>query len=81
MAKHQLDDPDVHAIRQEPARAFVSEVVPAEIDPLKLLTIPRSTFPRRSRLDAVGQSRSVSQAVWYSGSYSMMRSWSSGPTN
>ncbi len=55
MAEHQLDDPDVDAIRQQPARAFVSEVVPAEIDPLQLLTIPRRTLPRRSRFDAVSQ--------------------------
>ena len=81
MAEHQLDDANVDAVGQQSARAFVPEVMPAEIDPLKLFTIPRGTFPRRSRLDAVGQSRSVSQAVWYSGSYSMMRSWSSGPTN
>ena len=55
VAEHQLDDPNVDAIRQEPARPFVSEVVPTEIDPLKLLTIPRSTLPRRSRFDAVGE--------------------------
>ncbi len=46
VAEHQLDDPNVDAVRQEPARAFVSEVVPAEIDPLKLLTIPRGTLSR-----------------------------------
>jgi hypothetical protein len=36
VAEHQLDDPDVDAIGQEPARAFVSKVVPTEIDSLHL---------------------------------------------
>ena len=55
VAEHQLDDADVDAIGQQPARAFVPEIVPAEIDSLELLPIPRRTFPRRSRLDAVSQ--------------------------
>jgi len=40
VAEHQLDDPDVDAVRKEPAGAFVPEVVPAEIDPLKLRCRP-----------------------------------------
>ena len=32
----------------------MTEVVPAEIDPLELLPIPRRALPRRPRLDAVG---------------------------
>jgi hypothetical protein len=53
VAEHQLDDSDVDAVGQQPAGAFVPEVVPAKIDPLELLAIPRSTFSRRSRSDAV----------------------------
>jgi hypothetical protein len=55
VAEHQLDDADVDAIRKQPACAFVPEVVPAEVDPLELLTIPRGAFPCWSRLDAVRQ--------------------------
>ena len=52
MPEHQLNDPDVDAIRQESTRAFMPEVVPMEIDPLELLAIPLGAFPRRSRHDA-----------------------------
>ena len=53
MAEHQLDDPDVDAVGQQAARAFVPQVVPAKIDPLELLAIPFGAFPRRPRFDAV----------------------------
>jgi hypothetical protein len=55
VAEHQLDDADVDAVSQQSACTFVPEVVPSEIDPLELLTIPRGTCPGRSRLDAVRQ--------------------------
>ena len=35
VAEHQLDDADVDAVRQQAARAFVPQVVPAEIDPFE----------------------------------------------
>jgi hypothetical protein len=53
VAEHQLNDADVDAVGMQPAGAFVPEVVPAEIDPLELFTIPGGTLPRRSRFDAV----------------------------
>jgi len=37
MVEHQLDDADVDAIGEQPASAFMPQVVPAEIDPLELL--------------------------------------------
>ena len=40
MSEHQLNDPDVDAIREQSTRAFVAQVVPAEIDPFELLSIP-----------------------------------------
>ena len=52
-AKRPDADRGVDAVRQQPTGSFVPEVVPAEIDPLKLLTIPRGARPRRSRLDAM----------------------------
>jgi hypothetical protein len=44
--EHQLNDPDIDAVGEQPARAFVPQVVPAEVDPLELLTIPLRTLPR-----------------------------------
>lgn len=32
VAKHQLNDPDVNGVREQPTRALVTQVVPAEID-------------------------------------------------
>ena len=55
MTEHQLDDPDIDAVGQQPAGAFVPEVVPAEIDVPELLAIPGGAVPRRPRLDAVRQ--------------------------
>ena len=53
VAEHQLNDADVDAVGMQPAGAFVPQVVPAEIDPLELLTIPGGTLSRRSRFDVV----------------------------
>ena len=65
VAEHQLDDPDVDATRQETARAFVSEVMPAEIDPLKLLTIPRGTpSNRKGAIGAEQCSRNCRNVGW-----------------
>jgi hypothetical protein len=35
VSEHQLNDTDVDAVREQAARAFVPQVVPAEIDPLE----------------------------------------------
>jgi hypothetical protein len=53
VAEHQLNDADVDTVGQQSAGAFVSEIVPAQVDPLQLLTIPLGTFPRWSWLDAM----------------------------
>jgi hypothetical protein len=39
--EHQLDDADVDAVGQQPARAFVPQVVPAQVDALELFAVPR----------------------------------------
>jgi hypothetical protein len=62
VAEHQLNDPDVDAVSQQPARAFVPQIVPAEVDPLELLPIPFGTLPRWFWLDAVRE-----QAKGFSG--------------
>jgi hypothetical protein len=36
----QLNDADAHAVRQQPTRPFVPEVVPPQIDAFELLTAP-----------------------------------------
>jgi hypothetical protein len=53
VSEHQLNDPDVDAIGQQPARAFVTQVVPAEVDPFELLSIPLRSLPSGLWLDAV----------------------------
>lgn len=45
MAEHQLDDADVDAVGEEAAGAFVPKVMPAEIDRLELLAVPRGVLP------------------------------------
>ena len=55
MTEHQLNDPDIDAVREQAAGALVPEVVPAEIDLPEPFAIPRGPSPRRSRLDAVGE--------------------------
>jgi hypothetical protein len=32
MPEHQLDDPDVHAVRQQPTGTLVTEVMPVQVD-------------------------------------------------
>jgi hypothetical protein len=51
--QHQLDDADVDAVGEQPAGAFLPQVVPAEIDPLELLSGPCGAFAARLRLVAV----------------------------
>ena len=55
MPEHQLDDADVHAVGQQPARALVAQVVPPEVDALELFPIPGSARAAGLRLVAVGQ--------------------------
>jgi hypothetical protein len=46
VAEHdELNDPDVDAIREQVARALVTQVLPAEIDPLELFSIPLRSLP------------------------------------
>ena len=46
MAEHQLDDADVDAVREESTRAFVPQVVPAQIDTVRVVldSIARPLF-------------------------------------
>ena len=53
MSEHQLNDADVDAVREQAARAFVPQVVPAEIDPFELFPIPLRSLPSGLRFDAV----------------------------
>ena len=39
MAKHQLDRPDVHVLRQEAARALLTQVAPVQVDLPQLAAI------------------------------------------
>ncbi|PYR64081.1 MAG: hypothetical protein DMF87_25915 [Acidobacteria bacterium] len=48
-------DPDAHAVGKKSARAFRSEVVPAEIDPPQRLAVPLVAWPAAPRLEAVRQ--------------------------
>jgi putative ABC transport system permease protein len=45
VSEQQLDDPDVDAVREQAARALVTQVVPAEIDRLELFSIPLRSLP------------------------------------
>jgi hypothetical protein len=53
VAEHQLDDADVDAIREQSTRALVAQIVPAEIDPFELFSIPLRSLPSGPRFDAV----------------------------
>ncbi len=53
MAEHQLDRADVHPIAQEPGGAFVTEVMPVQVDLPELLSIDASTVFRAFRVVAV----------------------------
>ena len=53
VADHQLDRADVHAIAQEPTGAFVTEVVPVQVDLPELLSVDACTVFRTFRVVAV----------------------------
>jgi hypothetical protein len=53
VSEHQLNDPDVDAVREQAARAFVPQGVSAEIDPFELFPIPLRSLPSGLRFDAV----------------------------
>jgi hypothetical protein len=53
VSEHQLNDPDIDAVREQPTRALVAQVVPAEVDLLELFSIPLRSFPSRLRIDDV----------------------------
>jgi len=52
VAEHQATHPNVDTIGEQSASAFMPEVVPAEIDPLKLLAVPLSALSAGLWLDA-----------------------------
>ena len=50
VSEHQLNDADVHAVRQQPAGALVTQVVPVQVDLPQLLAIdPNPGLPRPVR--------------------------------
>jgi hypothetical protein len=53
VAEHQLDDPDVDAVGSQAARAFVTQVVPAEIDPFEMFSIPLHALSSSFGFDVV----------------------------
>ena len=54
VAEHQLDRSDVDAVSQQPAGAFVTQVVPVQIDLPELLAIdPRARLGTRG-VDSIG---------------------------
>jgi hypothetical protein len=53
VAKLQLDDASVHTVRRQAAGIFVSQVVPTQIDPLQLFSVPL----RARRLELSGVRR------------------------
>ena len=57
MPEHQLDDPDVDTVCEKSTRAFVPEIVPAEVYPLELLAVPGRALPRGPRFDTVSEER------------------------
>ena len=63
MSEHQLDDADVDAVRQEPAGAFVTQVVPVQIDLAQLGAIDASAGFARFVSWPLATSSSDSQAV------------------
>jgi hypothetical protein len=53
VSEHQLNDADGDAVREQPARAFVAQVVPAKIDPLERFSVPLRALPSWLGLNAV----------------------------
>jgi hypothetical protein len=51
--EHQLDDADVDAVREEAARAFVTQVMPVQVDLTQLGAIDAGSRLRALRLVAV----------------------------
>lgn len=58
--EHKLDDSDVHAVGQQPARALVSQAVPAQIDAAQLFLV---LFGARLKRGLVGTMRAVRQRL------------------
>ena len=54
MSEHQLHDADVDAVRKQTTRAFVTQIVPVQIDPPERLAIDASTRFRALRVVSVG---------------------------
>jgi hypothetical protein len=52
-SQHQLNDPDVDAVREQAAGAFVTQVVPSQVDLLELMPIPLRSLLSGLRFDAV----------------------------
>jgi hypothetical protein len=46
VTQHQLDGTDVNAIAQEPAGAFVTQIVPVQVDLPELLSIDSTSSLR-----------------------------------
>ena len=46
VTEHQLDNPDVDAVRQEAAGAFVTQIVPVQVDLPELLSIDSTSSLR-----------------------------------
>jgi hypothetical protein len=68
VAEHQLNDPNVDAVREQATtRALAAQVVPAEIDPFELFSIPlRPSLPALGSIPFASSLR-VSQAgmpIW-----------------
>jgi hypothetical protein len=63
VAEHQLDDPDVDAIRQQPAGPFVPQVVPAQVDTPHLFLVPLQALLSALGSRPFARSFSVSHAV------------------
>jgi hypothetical protein len=53
VSEHQLDDTDVHAVGQQPAGAFVTQIVSVQIDLPELGAINTSARFRALRIMAV----------------------------
>jgi hypothetical protein len=65
LPEHQLNDPDVDTVGQESTGPFVPKVMPAEIDPLELLTVPLRHLAHNLRIR--GRCSAVLSAVWLYG--------------
>jgi hypothetical protein len=57
VSEYQLNHADVNAVSQQPARAFVAQVVPPQIDPVQVLAIPGRAVSARPRRDLAGDRR------------------------